>query len=159
MPSLMDVDMPPPARNFWVELPSLEPGSRSNPNLHYISGSQLKDDSSSVASDTDESSQAKSKDQDGDDGAIDLDDLQLQEIVGEYEWPGGAKYYYARLRSEEIRKARFYSIFTFSKKSEASCARSFGLPCLKNTFPSWSRNIVSPGWQSGNISGFNPLLS
>lgn len=44
----------------------------------------------------------KTKGSDNDD--VDYDKLQLQDIVGEIKWPNGKKYYYARLRTEEIQK-------------------------------------------------------
>lgn len=83
-----------PIRDFWIEVPQAPPG---RPRLFGVgNGSQgsppvvIISEDEAAPSDEDEIS--------------DLDDLQLQEIVGEYTWPDGKTYLYARLRNEDIRK-------------------------------------------------------
>lgn len=101
----MDVDAeqrpsaPPPA--FWVEVPKPPPlGSRTNVyrTIDNTGPRELVGDSSEedVSSDEEDPS--------------DLESLELQEIVGEHTWPNGKTYFYARLRSEVIRKASVSSL-------------------------------------------------
>ena len=91
----------PPRPAFWVEVPKPPPlGSRTNVyrTIDYTGPRELVGDSSEedVSSDEEDPS--------------DLDSLELQEIVGEHTWPNGKAYFYARLRSEVIRKASVSSL-------------------------------------------------
>ncbi|KAF8323155.1 hypothetical protein DL93DRAFT_632947 [Clavulina sp. PMI_390] len=83
-----------PTRRFWVELP--QPASWRN---GHVNKNQKASPAETLITISDES-----EDEVEDDPVGDLDKLELQEIVAEFTWPNGRKYYYARTRDEVVRK-------------------------------------------------------
>ena len=90
----------PPKRGFWIDVPARSTPTRLNSEPISISS----DSEAPLKPKKVEKHASKKKEEDDDDPKDLIGNLALQNVVGEIIWTNGIKYFYARLRTEEIRK-------------------------------------------------------